>query len=108
MDLIISGKNFKLTPDVKQYTQTKMGRLKRYWSRIVRVRVELKLNKKGKNTHEADVLVEVPGKDIRLEQPASSPRQAIDLLMPKLERLLNKAKAKLSQPKRRRLNQEQI
>ncbi|MFZ5391426.1 MAG: ribosome hibernation-promoting factor, HPF/YfiA family [Patescibacteria group bacterium] len=97
MDFIISGKNFKLTPSLKQYIQDKLGRLKKYWGKIIRARVELKVDKAHKSGQisEVDVVLEVPGPDIRAEQKASEMHEAIDLVMPKLEKQLRRAKDKI-------------
>ncbi len=97
MDFIISGKNFKLTPSLKQYIQDKLGRLKKYWGKIIRARVELKVDKAHKSgqVSEVDVVLEVPGPDIRAEQKGNEMHEAIDLIMPKLEKQLRRAKDKV-------------
>ncbi|MBU1038643.1 ribosome-associated translation inhibitor RaiA [Patescibacteria group bacterium] len=96
MDFIISGKNFKLTPSIKKYVQDKFSKLSKYWGKIIRARIELKVDKAHKSGQLSgvDVVLEVPGPDIRAEQKASEMHEAIDLVMPKLERQLNKAKDK--------------
>ena len=96
MDIIISGKNFKLTPSLKTYVEQKIGRLGRFWQRIIRTRVELDVdhNQKSGDIYRVETKIEVPGPDIRLGVKASDMHAAIDLIVPKLERLIGKAKAK--------------
>ena len=96
MDIIISGKDFKLTPSLKTYVTEKVGKLSHYWNKIIRARVELDVdrNKKSGDLYRAQVWLEVPGKDIEVGGKASDMHAAIDMLMPKLERLIAKAKGK--------------
>ena len=96
MDLIISGKDFRLTPSLKAYVEQKIGRLSRFWRRIIRTRVELDVdhNQRSGDIYRVEAKVEVPGPDIRLGIKARAMYAAIDLIANKLERLIGKAKAK--------------
>lgn len=103
MDLIISGKDFKLTPSLKTYVEKKIGKLGHFWSRIVRCRVELELdhNQKRGDIFRVEVWLEVPGPDIQMSATASDIHAAIDLVVPKLERQITKLKGKHESKDRR-------
>ncbi len=103
MDLIISGKNFKLTPSLKTYVEQKVGKLARYWNRIIRARVELDVdhNQKSGDIYRTEVKLEVPGPDIRMGAKAGDMHAAIDVVVPKLERLIARVKGKMASQLRR-------
>lgn len=96
MQLIISGKNFQLTPSLKTYVEEKLSKLSRYWPRVLRARAELSMNRHHKHGEifTAYVWLETPGPDIRLSATANDIRACIDLLYPKLERQMIRAKQK--------------
>jgi putative sigma-54 modulation protein len=96
MDIIISAKDFKLTPSLKTYVEQKVGKLAHYWSKIIRARVELKIDHKQKSgdIFHIEVCLEVPGPDIAMNTKASEMHSAIDIVVPKLERQIVKIKGK--------------
>jgi putative sigma-54 modulation protein len=96
MDITIGAKDFKLTPSLKSYVEQKVGKLARYWGKIIRVRVELNIDHKQKtgDIFQVDVLVEVPGPDITMSAKANEMHAAIDMIVPKLERQIVKMKGK--------------
>lgn len=104
MDLIVSGKDFRLTPSLKTYVEKKVGKLGRYWNKIIRARVELDVdhNQKSGDIYRLEVKLEVPGPDIRLGTKAADMHAAIDEVAHKLERLIARAKGK-HEGRRRRL-----
>lgn len=103
MDLIVSGKNIKLTPSLKNYVSEKVGKLAGFWGKIIRARVELNVEKSAKEgkASEVNVNLEVPGKDITAQVKASEMHEAIDLVVPKLESQIRKAKGKMEDKIRR-------
>ncbi len=103
MDLIVSGKNIKVTPSLKNYVTEKISKVAGYWHRIIRARVELKVEKAAKEgkASEVNVNLELPGKDISAQVKASEMHEAIDLVLPKLESQIRKAKGKLEDKARR-------
>ena len=96
MELIISGKDFKLTPSLKTYVTQKVGKLGRYWAKVARARVELDVdhNQKSGDLYRVEVWLNVPGADIALGAKAADIHAAIDLVVPKLERQIVKLKGK--------------
>jgi len=97
MEIIISCKNFELTPSLREYAQEKLSKLGIFWHRIIRVRLELEVDKhkRGGKMHQATVTVEVPGPDIRVVEQAEEMHAAIDLAIPVLERQIKKMKERL-------------
>ena len=105
MDIIVSCKNFNLTPSLKAYVEDKVGKLARFWERILRARVELEVDKNRRSglSHRVAVTLEVPGPDIRVTEEAADIHAAIALTMPTLERLIIKAKDKMARTNWRHL-----
>lgn len=103
MDIIISGKNFKLTPALKIYVEQKFGKLSRFWKKIIRARVELDVdrNQRSGDIYRVEAKLEVPGPDIKAGLKASDMHAAIDLVIPKLERLISKVKGKVESKMRK-------
>lgn len=94
MNITISGKNFKLTPSIKEYVTTKFGKLERYNSNIRRIGVELDVDHnvtKGKK-HRIEVWVYLPSKTVQAGMKAEHMEEAIDLVYPLIERQLVKQK----------------
>lgn len=108
MDIIISGKDFRLTPSLKTYVEQKVGKLAHFWYKIIRARVELDVdhNQKSGDIYRVEVKLEVPGPDIRIGHKSADMHAAIDAVVPKLERLIARAKGK-HEGKTRRLRRKQ-
>ncbi len=97
MDIIISGKDFRLTPSLKTYVTQKVGKLAHYWGKISRARVELDVdhNQKSGNIYRVEVWLDIPGEpDIALGAKAADMHAAIDVVVPKLERQIMKLKGR--------------
>lgn len=94
MDIIVSGKNIIITPSMRTLIEAKLGRLDRYWRRLIRAHVEISLNRHHQhgNVFVAYGWIESPGDDIRVSVEGPSFPTVIDLLSGKLERLVIKAK----------------
>lgn len=97
MDILITCKNFDLTPSLRTYTEEKLAKLSNFWERIIRIRVELEVdkNRRGGLMHKATFTLEVPGPDIRVSEESGDMRAAIDIALPILERQVQKAKQKI-------------
>ncbi|MBI4426468.1 MAG: ribosome-associated translation inhibitor RaiA [Candidatus Kerfeldbacteria bacterium] len=94
MDIIISGKNLVMTPSMRAVIERKLGRLERFWQRLIRMHVEISINRHHRR---GDVFVaygwvESPGDDLRASAEGESFAAAVDVLYAKLERLVVKAK----------------
>lgn len=97
MDIIVSAKNFELTPSLRAYAEEKVGRVARRWDKIIRARIELEVNRGhvSGEVYRAEAVLEVPGPDIRATQQSADMHAAIDLLVEPLERQVARAKSKL-------------
>ena len=90
MTITISGKDFQLTPAIKEYVEEKIGKLAHFSRRIIRIGVELDVDHnvtKGMKNR-IEVWIYLPGKTIQAGIKAEHMREAIDLVYPKLERQL--------------------
>jgi putative sigma-54 modulation protein len=97
MQILISAKDFPLTPSIKTYAEEKLNRLGRFWSGLVRMHLELSKNRHHRH---GDVVVshawiEAPGNDIRCRVTATDIYESIDMLSAKLERQVVKAKERM-------------
>ena len=97
MKVIISGRHLKITEPIKEYTEEKIGRLKKYFDNILEVDVTLSVehSKTEGDLHKADGLLFANGTKIRVEAENNDLYAAIDELSDVLERQVKKYKEKL-------------
>lgn len=98
MNITISAKDFDLTPSIKDYVTEKMSKLEKFHPNILKIGVELDVDHnvtKGLK-HRIEVWIDWPGGGVQAGQKAEHMQEAIDLVYPKLERQLVKAKEKHS------------
>lgn len=114
MQIIITGKDFKLTPAIKKFVTQKVSKLLKYSKRIMQVKVELDVDKhhhKGDNFR-AEIWVTLPKKIIQAGLKGNNLHQVIDTLLPKIEQQLTHYKGKLKDQQKRqssiRANTSQI
>ena len=96
MNITISGKDFKLTPAIKEYVNEKIGKLAKFNADILRIGVELDVDHnvtKGKKNR-IEVWVYLPGKTVQAGMKAEHMDEAIDLVYPIIERQIIKQKEK--------------
>ncbi len=103
MPTIISGKNFKLSPAVKDYVTGKLRKLERYSEHIIATKAELDhdTNQRTGLVYRVELSVEVPGDILKAGQKAEHLREAFDTCLPKLERQLKKYETKKTDVRRR-------
>ena len=97
MNLTISGHHLEVTPALREYVLTKLERVTRHFDQVVDVTVQLSVEKKKEKErrHCAEVTLHVKGRDIFVEQSHEDLYAAIDGLVDKLERQVQKYKQKL-------------
>jgi len=92
MNLNISGHHLEVTPALRSYVQSKLGRVTRHFDHVIDARVILTANKL---MQKAEVTLHVRGKDLHCECEQGDLYAAIDLLADKLDRQILKYKDKL-------------
>lgn len=102
MNITINAKDFKLSPAVKEYVEEKLGKLERFSKRIQRIGVELEVDHnvtKGMKNR-IEVWIYLPEKTLRAGLKAEHMNEAIDLVYPKVERLITSYEGKRRDQKR--------
>ena len=92
MNLNISGHHLEVTPALRSYVQSKLGRVTRHFDHVIDAHVILTANKVKQK---AEVTLHVRGKDLHCESEEVDLYAAIDLLADKLDRQVLKYKDKL-------------
>ena len=92
MSIEIYGQQIEVTPALRDYVDTKLGRLSRRIDQPLDVRVQLGLDKPN---HRAEATVSLSGKTLHADASAIDMYAAIDLLADKLDRLLVKHRKKV-------------
>jgi putative sigma-54 modulation protein len=92
------GQQMDVTPALRDYVETKLGRLSRLYDPPLQVRTQLSIDKPD---HRAEATVMVSGKTLHADARAADMYAAIDLLADKLDRMLVKEKKKMIDQHRR-------
>ena len=92
MNLSVSGHHLEVTPALRTYVQTKIGRVTRHFDHVIDAHVILTADKVKQK---AEVTLHVPGQDLHCESEEANLYAAIDLLADKLDRQVLKYKDKL-------------
>jgi putative sigma-54 modulation protein len=92
MNLHVSGHHLEVTPALRSYVRSKLGRVTRHFDHVIDAHVILTANK---TRQKAEVTLHVRGKDLHCESEEASLYAAIDLLADKLDRQLLRYKDKL-------------
>jgi len=93
MKLNISGHHLEVTPAIRDYVASKIGRITRHFDNVIDVNVIVSVEKLQ---HRVEATVHVRGKDIHVESIEADMYAAIDLLADKLDRQIVKHKEKIS------------
>ncbi len=92
MNLSVSGHHLEVTPAIRQYVQSKLGRVTRHFDHVIDAHVILTADKLRQK---AEVTLHVRGKDLHCESEEEDLYAAIDLLADKLDRQVLRYKDKL-------------
>jgi putative sigma-54 modulation protein len=92
MNLQISGHHLEVTPAIREYVTGKLERVTRHFDNVIDVNVILSVEKLKQK---AEVTVHLPGKDIFVEAIDEDLYAAVDTLVDKLDRQVQKYKQKL-------------
>jgi putative sigma-54 modulation protein len=98
MQLIISGKNLEVSEGLKDYVEKKVGKLDRYLPTLTEARVELALEKtkNAKQSQVVQVTLRTNGTILRGEERSSDFGAAIDIVVDKLHKQIERYKSKHS------------
>ncbi len=99
MKILIEGKNIELTKALKDYVNEKLQRLSHHFETIIKnheVKVKLSVlkNPRISKSNITEVTIFLDGKIIRSEQASEDMYASIDLVVDKLDRQIQKYKAK--------------
>jgi putative sigma-54 modulation protein len=92
MNLQISGHHLEVTPAIRDYVTGKLERVTSHFDNVIGVNVILSVEKLKQK---AEVTVHLPGKDVFVEAIDEDLYAAVDSLVDKLERQVQKYKQKL-------------
>jgi putative sigma-54 modulation protein len=92
MNINVSGHQLEVTPAIRSYVSTKLGRVTRHFDHVIDAHVTLSVSKLRQK---AEVTLHVRGKDIHCESEQDDLYAAIDLLADKLDRQVLKYKDRL-------------
>lgn len=86
------GHHLEVTPAIRDYVTGKLERVTRHFDNVIDVNVILSVEKLKQK---AEVTVHLPGKDIFVEETGEDLYAAVDSLVDKLDRQVQKYKQKL-------------
>ena len=92
MTLQISGHHLEITPAIHDYVTGKLERVTRHFDNVIDVNVILSVDKLKQK---AEVTVHLSGKDVYVEAVEEDLYAAVDCLVDKLDRQVQKHKQKL-------------
>ena len=92
MNLQISGHHLEITPAIHAYVTGKLERVTRHFDNVIDVNVILSVDKLKQK---AEVTVHLSGKDVYVESIDEDLYAALDSLVDKLERQIQKHKQKI-------------
>jgi len=92
MNLQISGHHLEVTPAIRDYVTGKLERVTRHFDNVIDVNVILSVEKLKQK---AEVTVHLSGKDVFVEAIDEDLYAAVDTLVDKLDRQVQKYKQKL-------------
>ena len=96
MQLQVKGKNVEVSDSIRDYAETKLGKLERQLADPTKVELELSIEKNPSiaANHIAEATVWTKGPTLRARESAEDMRASIDLLVDKLERQVTRYREK--------------
>jgi putative sigma-54 modulation protein len=97
MNLTISGHHLEVTPALRSYVTGKLDRITRHFDQVVDVKVLLTVEKlkEKERRQKAECNIHVKGNDMFAESAHSDLYAAVDDLVDKLDRQVNRHKEKI-------------
>jgi putative sigma-54 modulation protein len=99
MNILISGHHLDLTPGIRDYITGKLDRITRHCDRIIEIDVTLSVDTlpQKEMRQRAEINLRLKGETLHAEDQAQDLYAAIDGLMEKLDRQLEKYKGKVKE-----------
>jgi putative sigma-54 modulation protein len=97
MNLTISGHHLEVTPALRSYVTSKLDRISRHFDQVVDVKVILTVEKQREKERRqrAECNIHVKGNDLFAESAHADLYAAVDDLVDKLDRQVNRHKTKI-------------
>ena len=93
MNLQLTGHHLDVTLALREYVETKLGRISNHFDHVIDVKVTLRVEKLAQIV---EATIHVPGNDLHAESSDENMYSAIDILTDKLDRQVLKHKEKNS------------
>lgn len=97
MEITVRGRNIEVTEALKDYVGKRISKLDKYFDREYLATVTLVVEK---DTHKVEVTIPLEGMILRGEEATGDMYSSIDMVVEKLEKQVDKYKAKLSKKMR--------
>jgi len=91
MNITTTARHYQLTPALKDYAESKVGQLRKYFDNIVNAHIIFELEK---YRHAVEVSIHVNGKDFNGREVSEDMYASVDRVVEKLERQIRKYKGK--------------
>ena len=91
MNITTTARHYQLTPALKDYAESKVEQLKKYFDNIVNAHITFELEK---YRHAVEVSIHVNGKDFNGREVSEDMYASVDRVVEKLERQIRKYKGK--------------
>ena len=98
MEITTRSKNFGASPAIKSYAEEKLSKLEKYSKKIIEAHVMFSLER---YRHITEVVLRLNGGDITGRAESNDMYSAIDTVVDKLERMLQKRKDKVTKRRQR-------
>lgn len=93
MNIQLTGHHLEITPAIREYTTSKLNKIKRHFEGVMDIAVIISVDKL---VQKAEATVHISGKNVFVESEDENLYAAIDALVDKLDRQVMKHKGKLS------------
>lgn len=96
MNITITGRNFEVTSDVREYAEKRIKKIEKYFNQLIEVLVVMNVQKLD---HIVDILVNGDGVQFYAIQKAGDMYSSIDLIVDKMEKQISRYKDRQSDHK---------
>jgi ribosome hibernation promoting factor len=95
--MVVKGKNIEVTEALRDHVEKKLGKLESHLDKITAMTVELSAEprKSSSNRQVVQVTMQVNGQTLRAEEASSDMYSAVDVVVEKLQRIVERYKSKL-------------